>query len=46
MMPPAAGHGQGDSDAEHDTPAYLVNADNGNDLVGTLPLVAPPVLGA
>ncbi|WP_137875781.1 hypothetical protein [Rhodococcus sp. Q] len=46
MMPPAAGRGQGDSDAEHDTPAYLVNADNGNDLVGTLPLVAPPVLGA
>ncbi len=46
MMPPAAGRGQGDSDPEHDTPAYLVNADNGNDLVGTLPLVAPPVLGA
>lgn len=37
--------GQGDDDKEHQTPDYLINIDNGNELIGTLPLVAPPVIG-
>lgn len=45
-MMPAGARGSGDDDSEHRTPGYLVNVDNGNDIVGTLPLVAPPVLGA
>ncbi|MGW5075770.1 hypothetical protein [Rhodococcus sp. NPDC004095] len=45
-MMPAGARGRGDDDTEHATPGYLVNVDNGNDLVGNLPLVAPPVLGA
>ncbi|MFF0817558.1 hypothetical protein ACFYVR_20680 [Rhodococcus sp. NPDC003318] len=45
-MMPAAARGAGGDDTEHATPGYLVTVDNGNDIVGTLPLVAPPVLGA
>ncbi|GAA4479380.1 hypothetical protein GCM10023094_24400 [Rhodococcus olei] len=45
-MVPAGARGREDGDTEHTTPGYLVTVDNGNDLVGTLPLVAPPVLGA
>ncbi|MBY6366619.1 hypothetical protein [Rhodococcoides corynebacterioides] len=48
MMGPAAmmpGRGGGD-DSEHRPAArYLVTADNGDALVGDLPLVAPPVIG-
>ncbi len=44
-MVPAGARGR-DDDVEHATPGYLVTVDNGNDLIGTLPLVAPPVLGA
>ncbi|MFD4468357.1 hypothetical protein ACFWPA_08700 [Rhodococcus sp. NPDC058505] len=44
-MIPAAARGRGEDDTEHATPGYLVTVDNGNDLVGSLPLVAPPVLG-
>ncbi|TQF65593.1 hypothetical protein FK531_21075 [Rhodococcus spelaei] len=36
----------GEDDEEHRTPGYLVNVDNGNELIGDLPRVAPPVLGA
>ncbi|MFC9790191.1 hypothetical protein [Rhodococcus sp. NPDC127528] len=46
MMPGAAARGRGDEDTEHKTPGYLVNVDNGNEIVGSLPKVAPPVLGA
>ncbi|MFD1811827.1 hypothetical protein [Rhodococcus gannanensis] len=45
-MPGAGARGGGDDDTEHNTPGYLVNIDNGNELVGSIPLVAPPVLGA
>lgn len=45
-MMPAAARGGGGDDAEHATPGYLVTVDNGNEIVGVLPLVAPPVLGA
>jgi uncharacterized protein YukE len=37
--------GQGDEDGEHRSAAYLVNEDNGNEIVGDMPLTAPPVLG-
>ncbi|MFE3289432.1 hypothetical protein [Rhodococcus sp. NPDC059234] len=46
MMPGAGARGRGDEDTEHKTPGYLINVDNGNEIVGTLPKVAPPVLGA
>ncbi|WP_072688079.1 hypothetical protein [Rhodococcus marinonascens] len=43
----AAGAGAGKSeDAEHKTPSYLINMDNGNELIGDLDPVAPPVIGA
>ena len=41
-----AGRGQGDQDKEHKTAGYLVTLDNGNELIGKLPPVAPPVIGA
>ncbi|MGW5270676.1 hypothetical protein ACWEQ4_18790 [Rhodococcus sp. NPDC003994] len=41
MMP---GRGGAD-DSEHRPASYLVTADNGDALVGDLPLVAPPVIG-
>ena len=37
--------GAGDNDSEHAIPGYLVDAGNGSELIGDLPLVAPPVLG-
>jgi hypothetical protein len=49
-MAPAAGRGggggggSGDDDV-HQTPGYLIDAVNGDELIGSLPLVAPPVLG-
>ncbi|TQF65770.1 hypothetical protein FK531_20285 [Rhodococcus spelaei] len=46
MMPGAGARGRGDEDTEHKTPGYLINVDNGNEIVGSLPKVAPPVLGA
>ncbi len=44
-MAPGAGKGKGDEDKEHKTPSYLISVDNGNELIGELPKVAPPVLG-
>ncbi|MDI9917008.1 hypothetical protein [Rhodococcus sp. IEGM 1379] len=42
----AAGRGQGkDDDDTHQTPGYLINLDNGNTLIGDLPMVTPSVLG-
>ncbi|MGW9565188.1 PPE domain-containing protein [Prescottella equi] len=46
MMPGAGARGRGDDDAEHKTPGYLVNVDNGSELIGNLPLAAPPVIGS
>ena len=43
FLPPAAR--QGNEESEHDTPEYLLNVANGNELIGHLPKVAPPVLG-
>jgi uncharacterized protein YukE len=40
-----AGKGGGE-DKEHKTPDYLITLDNGNELIGKLPLVSPPVIGA
>lgn len=37
--------GSGDNDTDHATPGYLVDVSNGSELIGDLPLVAPPVLG-
>ncbi len=39
------GHVRGDDGAEHRTPRYLISAGNTNELIGELPLVAPPVIG-
>jgi hypothetical protein len=44
-MAPGGARANGDDDTEHKTPSYLVNVDNGNELVGRLPKVAPPVIG-
>ncbi|MDV8021125.1 PPE domain-containing protein [Rhodococcus sp. IEGM 1330] len=41
----AGARGAGDNDREHATPGYLVDVSNGSELIGDLPLVAPPVLG-
>ncbi|MFF1552226.1 hypothetical protein ACFVX3_14435 [Rhodococcus erythropolis] len=42
----APGRGQGhDEDTVHDTPGYLVTVENGNALIGDLPMVSPAVLG-
>ncbi|GAB2661060.1 hypothetical protein GCM10027068_46400 [Prescottella soli] len=46
MMPGAGARGRGEDDNEHKTPGYLVNVDNGNELIGKLPLAAPPVIGS
>ena len=45
MMPHGAGR-QGGEDKEHKTPSYLVNEENGNELIGPIPKTAPPVIGA
>ncbi|MFE5706625.1 hypothetical protein [Rhodococcus koreensis] len=42
---PGAAKGGGE-DKEHKTPDYLITLDNGNELIGKLPLVSPPVIGA
>ena len=45
-MAPVGGRGSaGGDDDVHATPGYLIDAVNGDDLIGSLPLVAPPVLG-
>ncbi|MDF0589262.1 hypothetical protein P0W64_20995, partial [Tsukamurella sp. 8F] len=44
IPPGAAGRG-GARDGEHRTPAYLVGKENGEDIVGGLPLVGPTVIG-
>nr|WP_235214671.1 hypothetical protein [Rhodococcus opacus] len=46
MGAPGRAGGNGDSDTEHRTPSYLITVDNGNELIGTLDPVAPPVIGA
>jgi hypothetical protein len=39
------GTGQGDEDAEHQRPSYLLEPDPEDALIGELPSVAPPVIG-
>lgn len=34
-----------DNDGKHKTPSYLHTKENGKEIVGTLPLVGPPVIG-
>lgn len=47
MMGGGAGGARGTGeDKEHKTPDYLITLDNGNELIGKLPLVSPPVIGA
>ncbi|NLG54447.1 MAG: hypothetical protein GX542_02170 [Rhodococcus sp.] len=36
----------GNDDTEHQTPGYLITLENGNELIGKMPTVAPPVIGA
>lgn len=45
MAPGAGARGQGGEDKEHKTPGYLINEDNGNELIGELPTVGPSVIG-
>lgn len=48
MGMPMAGRGAGagqDDDTEHKMPSYLINVENGNELIGDLAPVAPPVIG-
>ncbi|WP_143466931.1 hypothetical protein [Lentzea kentuckyensis] len=44
-MGAGAAKGQGGEDVERNTPSYLINEDNGNEIVGDLGLVTPPVIG-
>jgi hypothetical protein len=37
--------GKGEDDQEHKTASYLISEDNGSEIVGDLPLTAPPVIG-
>ncbi|WP_172651567.1 hypothetical protein [Rhodococcus opacus] len=46
MGAPGRAGGNGDGDTEHQTPSYLITVDNGNELIGKLDPVAPPVIGA
>ncbi|AOW92562.1 hypothetical protein BFN03_07180 [Rhodococcus sp. WMMA185] len=46
MMGAPGARSGGDGDKEHKTPGYLVTLDNGNELIGKFPAVAPPVIGA
>ncbi|EID79939.1 MULTISPECIES: hypothetical protein [Rhodococcus] len=46
MGAPGRVGGNGDGDTEHQTPSYLITVDNGNELIGKLDPVAPPVIGA
>lgn len=46
MGAPGRAGGSGDGDTEHQTPSYLITVDNGNELIGKLDPVAPPVIGA
>ncbi|MFC9357673.1 hypothetical protein ACFTZB_14020 [Rhodococcus sp. NPDC057014] len=46
MGAPGRVGGNGEGDTEHQTPSYLITVDNGNELIGTLDPVAPPVIGA
>lgn len=45
MGPGAAQHRQRENEDEHFTPEFLVSMDNGNELIGPLPKVAPAVIG-
>ncbi|HEY9312192.1 hypothetical protein [Williamsia sp.] len=46
MGSPAGGRGAGkDKDGQHRAPSYLHTRENGDEIVGRLPLVGPPVLG-
>lgn len=45
MAPVGGRGGAGGDDDVHATPGYLIDAVNGDALIGSLPLVAPPVLG-
>ncbi|EOM77017.1 hypothetical protein DW322_06390 [Rhodococcus rhodnii] len=42
---PGGARANGAEDTEHETPSYLVTVDNGNELVGDLAPVSPPVIG-
>lgn len=44
MVPPGA-RGQGDEDAEHESPDYLIEPDPDDAFAGDLPKTAPPVIG-
>ncbi|NLE79037.1 MAG: hypothetical protein GX610_05545 [Rhodococcus sp.] len=46
MMSAPRGAAGGDDDKEHETPSYLVTVDNGNELIGPIDRVSPPVIGA
>jgi hypothetical protein len=45
-MPMGGARGaKGGEDEEHSSPGYLVSEDNGSEIVGELPMTAPPVIG-
>lgn len=48
MAPMGGAHGRGghgEEDDEHETPEFLINWDNGNELFGDLPKASPGVIG-
>lgn len=48
MAPMGGAHGRGgkgEDDDEHETPEFLINWDNGNELFGDLPKASPGVIG-
>lgn len=44
-MGAGAQRGQGDEDKEHKSADYLVNDENTNEIIGDMPMVAPPTIG-
>ncbi|MFI6097555.1 PPE domain-containing protein [Lentzea sp. NPDC051213] len=41
----AGAKGQGDEDSEHKTADYLITEENTNEIIGDMPMVAPPTIG-
>ncbi|MGH3625538.1 MAG: PPE domain-containing protein, partial [Sciscionella sp.] len=44
-MPLGGRGGKGGDDEEHQLASYLVTEDNGSEIVGDVPMTAPPVIG-
>ncbi|WP_020500267.1 hypothetical protein [Sciscionella marina] len=44
-VPPGGAGRKGEKDKEHETASYLINEEHGSEIVGEMPMTAPPVIG-